>query len=72
MKLTKRAIKSFTRPLKLELALALGFSEVWIDKLVKNNKDNGPLTTAKSLQIIQEVTGLNQLDILEETEKQVA
>jgi hypothetical protein len=72
MKLTQRAKESLTRPMRLELCLALGFSEVWINKLIENNKDNGPLTTAKAVMIIQGATGLETDQILEETKKEVA
>lgn len=66
MKLTTKAIKALTRPVRLKLALALGFSELWIDKSVQKNKDNGPLTTAKALQVIREETGLLDNEILKE------
>ena len=56
-----------TRPMKLELALALGFSEVWVNKLVGVNKENGPLTTEKSLQILEKTTGLQRDDLIEDS-----
>lgn len=55
------------RAFRLKVAMALSFSEVWIDKLIEANKDNGPLTTAKSLQVIREETGLTDNDILKES-----
>lgn len=68
MKLTNKAKEALTRPVRLDLALALGFTEAWINKLIDHNKDNGPLTTAKSLQVLRDATGLDDADILEETE----
>ncbi len=67
MKLTQNAIdKISTRNVMLSLALALGFTELWIGKLIAANKENGPLTTAKSLQVIRKETGLGDSEILEE------
>lgn len=67
MKLTQTAIdKINTRPVILELALALGFTELWINRLITANKENGPLTTAKALQVIGKETGLVNDEILEE------
>lgn len=54
------------RSLRLSVALGLGFGEVWTDRLIAANKDNGPLTTAKSLQVIKQETGLVDSEILEE------
>jgi hypothetical protein len=68
MKLTPKAIATLdNRRLILALALALGFSELWVRKLIAANKDNGPLTTVKSLQAIREETGLSDQEILEDT-----
>lgn len=50
----------------LKVAIALNFSEQWIVRLIKDNKDNGPLTTVAALRTLQEETGLSQEDILEE------
>jgi hypothetical protein len=67
MKLTNKAIDAINnRPVILSLALALGFTELWVNKLIEANKENGPLTTAKSIQVIREETGLAQKDILKE------
>lgn len=68
MKLTQKAIAALSkRDTVLKLALALGFTEVWIDRLIRKNKENGTLTTAKALQVIGEETGLSNQEILEET-----
>lgn len=72
MKLTKTAIEGLDRGVRLDLAKALDFSELWINKLIEANKDNGPLTTAKALQVIQEGTGLSESEILVEEETKVA
>ena len=52
--------------LSLELAMALNFTQTWIRELARNNKENGPLTTAKALQVIGKETGLANDEILEE------
>lgn len=65
MKLSKKAIKKIKRETKQKLAIALGFSEYWVGRLVEKNKKNGPLTTPSALQVIREETGLIDDDILE-------
>lgn len=67
MKLSNIAITAISeeRRILLDIALALGFSEQWTRRLIENNKDNGPLTTAMSLQIIKAETGLTDSEILE-------
>lgn len=68
MKLTEKAIAAIsTREIVLKLALALGFTEVWIHRLIQKNKENGDLTTAAALKVISEETGLSQVEILEES-----
>lgn len=66
MKLSKKAIRKIDKRVKLELAIALKFTEYWIGKLLEKNKSNGPLTTPSALQVIREFTGLNDDQILEE------
>lgn len=69
MKLTANAILAIDKPdIRLKLALGLAFSETWVRSLIAANKDNGPLTTAKSLQVIREETGLVDDDILDVSE----
>lgn len=66
MKLTEKAIAAISnRSVILSLALGLDFTELWINKLISANKDNGPLTTVKAIQIIKEETGLVDDEILE-------
>lgn len=67
MKLSKRALGLLEdRKRQMSLALALDFSEAWILRLLDANKDNGPLTTIKALQVIMAETKLTQEEILEE------
>lgn len=67
MKLTRKAIKGIKdQAPRLKLALALGFSEQWIIRVIGANKPNGPLTTAVALKVIREITGLKDTEILEE------
>lgn len=67
MILTKKTIKKINelKP-RLSIALALGFSEQWVVRLIDMNKENGPLTTVKALQVIREQTGFKDSEILEE------
>lgn len=73
MKISKKALKllsgSDNRPLRLQMALGLGFSERWIERLIEENKTNGKLTTAAALQMIKEGTGLPESEILDATQK---
>lgn len=55
----------------MALCLGLNFTELWVNKLLDANKDNGPLTTAKSLQVIKEQTDLTDNEILEEVKEKV-
>jgi hypothetical protein len=67
MKLTRKAIKGIKdHGARLKLALALGFSEQWIVRVIGANKSNGPLTTATALKVIRQETGLKDAEILEE------
>lgn len=66
MKLSKKAIGKIDKRVKLELAIALKFTEYWVGKLVEKNKNNGPLTTPSALQVIREFTGLSDDQILVE------
>lgn len=67
MKLSERAITEINkRPIILRLALALDFTELWINKLIAANKENAALTNAMALKVIREETGLTDSEILEE------
>jgi hypothetical protein len=76
MKLTDTAAQIIGNPkerdakaIRTTLALALNFTERWVLKCIQENKDNGPLTTVKALQIIKRLTGLSQSEILEESQE---
>jgi hypothetical protein len=66
MILSDIALQKIDQKIKLELAIALGFTEYWVTKLIANNKPNGPLTTATALKVIREETGLEDKEILME------
>lgn len=73
MVLSKQAIKKIKdREIVLALALALDFTELWINKCIAANKENGPLTTAKAISVIQEKTGMEVSEILVEEVQKVA
>lgn len=65
MKLSKKAIKKIERETKQKLAIALGFSEYWVGRLVEKNKKNGPLTTPSALSVLREELNLEDKDLLE-------
>ena len=66
MKLSKKAIKKITRETRQKLAIALGFSEYWVGRLVEKNKKNGPLTTPSALSVLREELKLQDKDLLDE------
>lgn len=67
MKLSKKAIKALkNRTTMLAVAVALDFSEQWTTRLIAMNKDNGPLTTIKAIEVLKMETGLNQEDLLDQ------
>lgn len=68
MKLSKKAIKKINRQTRQKLAIALGFSEYWVGRLVEKNKNNGPLVTPPAISVLREETELEDKDILEEAE----
>ena len=67
MILTQKAIEaidtSAARP-RLQIALNRG-SEMSIRRYIKDNKENGPLTTETALVEISKLTGLKRKEILE-------
>lgn len=69
MKLSQRALEIIgakdQQPTRLKLALALGFSERWVERLIESNKPNSSLTTVAALEVITAETGLSQNDVLE-------
>lgn len=68
MKLSQKALQKLDRAKRFQVALALGFSEQWINKLFDTNKPNGPLTTISAINAIREATGLKDAEILEDSE----
>jgi hypothetical protein len=72
MKLSKRAIKKITRQTRQKLAIALGFSEYWVGRLVAKNKHNGPLVTPPALMVLREETKLDDIELLEESQPATA
>jgi hypothetical protein len=50
--------------LRQKLAAGLDFTDDWVRRLAQANKPNGPLTTVKGVQIIQQETKLEIKDIL--------
>ncbi len=66
MKLTKQALDKISNPRVIaELQKGLGFSELWIKRLILYNRVNGPLTTFAALEVIRRETGLEDHKILE-------
>ena len=69
MILSQKALDALKdRSVRLDLALALDFGELWINRLIDANKDNGPLTTVKAVDTLKKVTGLSLKEILVDTE----
>lgn len=65
MKLSKKAIRKIDKTTMLKLAIVLGFTELWVSRLVKRNKANGPLTTPSALDVLRQATGFTDDQILE-------
>ena len=72
MKLSKKAIKKIDRKTKQKLAIALGFSEYWVGRLVAKNKHNGPLVTPPALSVLRTELKIEDKDLLEESEPATA
>lgn len=65
MKLSQKALKAINTPnTRRRLMDALGCTEFTIARYIQKNNDN--LTKAAALQVIREVTGLPDNEILEE------
>jgi hypothetical protein len=64
MKLTQKALKAINTPvIRKRLMDALGCTEFTISRYIQKNSDN--LTKAAAMQVIREVTGLPDSEILE-------
>lgn len=72
MKLSKKAIKKINRETRQKLAIALGFSEYWVGRLVEKNKKNGPLTTPPALSVLREELKIEDKDLLEDDKEPAA
>lgn len=74
MKLSKLAIIVCrgSKDVKDNLSEALGASKSSIYRLIDENKENGPLTTASALRVIREESGLGDDQLLEEIKESVA
>lgn len=68
MKLSKDTIKIVKDHTKCINKLAYEFDvhSRTIERRIEDNEDNGPLTTVKAIQVIEEETGLTQEQILTE------
>jgi hypothetical protein len=68
MKLTNKAINKINNlETRLKLAMFYKVTERRISQMIKDNKNDGQLTTASALKLIRELTGLVDAQILEET-----
>lgn len=66
MKLSKKAVRKISNPHAIgQLMIGLDFTELWIKRLIDQNKINGPLTTYRALEIIKQETGLTDDEILQ-------
>jgi hypothetical protein len=65
MQLTKIAVQKVdTIEGRAALMVALNCTEQWVNKMLKANKDNGPLTSYVAVEEISRVTGLAKKEIL--------
>lgn len=53
------------------IALRLNFTEAWVGLRIKQNKENGPLTTMAAVEVIRKETGWDDEDILDRTPDKV-
>lgn len=72
MKLTQQVQQWLTetsqRQVRLQIALKLGVSESWLNRVLAGNKEDNLFTKASALVIIRKETGLADEQILEEQE----
>lgn len=68
MKLTAIALEKIDLlETRLKLALLFKVTERRVSQIIKENKENGHLTTVAALKVISQETGLKQSEILEVT-----
>lgn len=67
MKISKKVIKIIKNDLELrrEIGYVLKFGDLWMSRLARDNKENGPLTTKAAIDVIKAFTGLSERTILE-------
>lgn len=66
IKLSQKAITALDDNLiRLNVAIALGFTDTWVRSLTAKNKPNGPLTTVAAVRTIQTLTGMGESEVLE-------
>lgn len=67
MKLTQKAIELVKdQKIRAQLILALKVTDQTIMRWIKDNQDNGTLTTMAAMDVIRRNTGLGDSEILEE------
>ncbi|MEJ7737424.1 MAG: hypothetical protein WKF97_08360 [Chitinophagaceae bacterium] len=67
MVLTNETLEAINNPkTRVALAFYLGKTEQWISRLIEQNKNNGLLTTAEALVVIEKETGFKQSQILKD------
>jgi hypothetical protein len=72
MRLSTDAITAIKKPeIRIKLAIELRCTDQSINKYIKANEFNGPLTTAGALAIIRQETGLTDDQILESNVEKV-
>ena len=68
MKLSQKALKAINNPVtRRQLMDVLGCTEFTISRYIQKNSDN--LTKAAAMQVIRDMTGLADGEILEESPK---
>jgi hypothetical protein len=69
MRLSTTAIKAIDHlETRLNLALHFKVTERRVSQMIKDNRKDGQLTTAAALKKLRELTGLDDSQLLEETE----
>lgn len=70
MRMSKRAMMTFKGAgdeARIRLAQAMGVKKHTIWYWLRENKENGPLTTVKAVKVIAEITGMLESEIVEDT-----
>lgn len=65
MRITQEALKRINNQhVRPHIQIALKCSEASLERYIRDNKENGPLTTAAALIVIKERTGLITEEVL--------